>query len=336
MNKFYATIIAGLLLTGCAPKMIINYSDVSVPEEGGTRFTQFTRDDENVRGPAIEKTATDIYWYAPPLIAVAPAGDLVAYIAWQNNTNNIFIKNTAGGRATVQRTFRTGVLDVTFSPDGRHLAFTDMSDGNANVYVINAKEGSAIQQITSTTADESGPAFSPDGKDIFFTKTERTTFNDGTSSTRYYVWNINRQSSLLTQFTEGFTPSPSPADSKMVVITRNNKQSKKGEIWTINTETGQETIILSDVKKGFSSPKLSPDGKKIVCVGTTEASKNKPASLDLFTININGTGLTQHTFHPGNDVSPEWAPDGKSIYFLAQRGNPKGLWNVWKMDIKSE
>lgn len=334
MNKFLTCAVGlSLLLGGCATPQKINYSLTSVPEEGGIKFTQFTRDDEKVLGPYIAKTATNIQWYAPPLIAISPDGNSVAYLARQNDADNIYIKSTLGGKSTIQRTFRNNVFDMAYSPDGKNIAFTDRVSGNSNVYLINASEGVAVQQITSTMADEVGPCFSPDGKEIYFTKTETTTQANGLPQSRYYIWSYNRETSLLTQYSEGFTPNITP-DGKNLIITRNNKQNGKGEIWIVNTENGQETMILNDPSKGFSSPRISPDGKKIICVGTSEKTKNRNANLDLFVVNLNGTGLTQLTFHPGDDVSPQWSPDGKILYFLSQRGTEKGSWNVWKMDYK--
>ena len=54
----------------------------------------------------------------------------------------------------------------------------------------------------------------------------------------------------------------------------------------------------------------------------------------IYTVKLDGTRLTQLTFHGGHDVSPIWAPDGKFIFFLAQRANEKGEYNIWKMNVK--
>lgn len=325
-----STIALGLLvLTSCVAS--INYLMVSVQEEGGIKFTQMTKDDDVVLGPFVTKTAGKIYWYAPPLIAVSPDGSKLAYLGHKNASDNIYIKNTQGGGAVLQRTFRTKILDMCFAPDGSKIAFTEQVDGSDNIYMINADEGSAIQQVTSTPSDEMGPQFSPDGKNIFFTKSEKTLVNN-VAYTRYYVWGFNLQTSLFTQYSEGFTPSVTP-DGHNIIVTRNNKNTNLGEIWMIDIEKGRETQLLSDKIRGFSSPKISPDGKRIICVGTTNATKNTPTNLDLYLFNINGTNLTQLTFHPGNDVSPTWAPDSKSIYFLSQRGTERGNWNVWQMNI---
>ncbi|MBK8927155.1 MAG: PD40 domain-containing protein [Crocinitomicaceae bacterium] len=83
---------------------------------------------------------------------------------------------------------------------------------------------------------------------------------------------------------------------------------------------------------GFSTPRLSPDGKKVLCVGSTLATRERMENLDLYIVNIDGTQLTQLTFHPGHDVSPEWSPDGSKIYFLSQRGTEDGGYNVWMID----
>jgi Tol biopolymer transport system component len=138
---------------------------------------------------------------------------------------------------------------------------------------------------------------------------------------------------LLTQYAEGLTPSPL-ADGKRLLITRINKETKNGEIWLIDIEKGSETLIIADKQKGYSSPQISPDGKTIVCVGTTYKTKEKPMNLDIYKINLDGTALTQLTFHPATDVSPKWSPDGKSIYFISSRGNTKQFYNLWKVEVR--
>jgi len=331
MRKILIVTAVCLVVTSCAPK--INYSIISVPEEGGIRFTQFTNDDEHALGPSTQRNqfTNSLEWYAAPLIAVSPDGTKISFLATQQGKHNMFIKSTGGGKSTVQRTFRDRVDDMTFSPDGTKIAFTDVrldEAGNfvdSNIFMINATEGAAVQQITTTQLTELGPQFAPDGKSIYFTK------SDGG---RFYIWNVNLESSLLTQYSEGFTPSMS-ADGELLIITRNNKTSRRGEIWSIHIKQGTETLILSDSKKGFSSPQLSPDGKLIVCVGSTEKTPTSPENLNIYTVRPDGTGLTQLTFHPGHDASPVWAPDGKSIYFISMRGNPDGKFNVWRMDFKN-
>ena len=314
------------ILSACAAP-VINYTTISVPEEGGVKFTQYTVDEENLVYPVIQRNEISgiLEWYAAPLIAVSADGTRLAFIGRKNEKANIFIKNTEGGRSTIQRTFRERVGDVSFSPDGSKLAFSDISSDDSNIFLINASEGAAVQQITSTTQTEVGPNFSPDGQTIYFSK------SDGG---RYYVWSVNLSTWLLTQYAEGFTPVIAK-NGQELVITRNNKTTLRGEIWLINLQKGTETLVLSDENRGFSSPQISPDGSVIVCVGTSEKSASAPENLNIFTVKPDGTSLTQLTFHPGHDVSPVWGPDGQSIYFISQRGNPAGNYNLWKMNFSN-
>ncbi len=320
--------VAGIILSSCAPKIptvAIDYLTVAVPEEGSLKLTQYTREDEAVVHPYIGKDpATGLLnWYAAPLLAISPDSKKIAYIASSNGFNNLYLKDVVGGRSTIQRTFNRDIMDMGYSPDGKNIVFTENKGGNNNIYMINATEGVAVQQLVSSSASELSPSFSFDSKNIFFAKSE---------GSRYYIWSLNIESSLLTQYTEGFTPSLSP-NGEDLVVTRNSRDGSRGEIWMININKGTETLILSDPKKGYSSPQLSPDGETIICVGTTEGDKTKPQNLDLFLVKTDGTKLTQLTFHGGHDVSPIWTPDGKGIFFIAQRGNKEGKYNVWKMDL---
>ncbi len=322
MKKLLFFIIP-IVFSGCAIK--VAYQLMSVPEEGGIRFTQLTQEDENVVHPVIRKdeVTKSLQWYAAPLIAVSPNGEQIAYIAESNNFNNLYIKQITGGRKKIQRTFNKNVMDMSFSPDGKFLAFTENKSGNSNINQINATEGAAITQLAATSSGELGPVFSPDGKSVFYS------VQDGS---RYYVWNIILETGLKTQYSEGFTPVLTP-DGKNLLITRNSKNTGFGEIWMINLKRGTETMILTDPNQGFSSPAISPDGKIIACVGVSLKTETTPQNLDIYTVKLDGTKLTQLTFHGGHDVSPIWAPDGKSLFFLAQRANEKGRFNIWQMNV---
>ena len=54
-----------------------------------------------------------------------------------------------------------------FSPDGSRIAFIANSDGNPEIYVMNA-DGTGLVRLTRSRADETAPEFSPDGKRVVF------------------------------------------------------------------------------------------------------------------------------------------------------------------------
>ena len=55
-----------------------------------------------------------------------------------------------------------------WSPDGSKIAFTDLRDGDDEIYVMNA-DGSGVVQLTQNDAEDWDPAWSPDGAHIAFT-----------------------------------------------------------------------------------------------------------------------------------------------------------------------
>jgi len=54
-----------------------------------------------------------------------------------------------------------------FSPDGRRIAFVSSTDGNSEIYLMNA-DGSGLVRLTRDLAEDSQPAWSPDGSKIIF------------------------------------------------------------------------------------------------------------------------------------------------------------------------
>jgi TolB protein len=53
------------------------------------------------------------------------------------------------------------------SPDGKLIAFTATSDGNAEIYLMNS-DGSGLMRLTRDLADDQWPQWSPDGKKLMF------------------------------------------------------------------------------------------------------------------------------------------------------------------------
>ena len=82
--------------------------------------------------------------------------------------------------------------------------------------------------------------------------------------------------------------------------------------------------------KRVSEPALSPDGKTVVfTVRATDMDANRGRtdlwSLDLATKDAQPRRLTSS---PENDSSPQWAADGRSLYFLSSRSGSSQVWRL--------
>jgi Tol biopolymer transport system component len=330
-----------LAIVSCVPTRLIDYSQISVPQEGGYQFKQITSEDQIIWGPRVINTNGKLQWITGSVFDVSKDGEHLVYVGSTSpdaKEGNIYVRSTTGGRSSIQRTFGISASGPCFSPDGNSISFSGIFQGQdkSNICVINTNEGSAIQHLTeSQSGVATAPVYSSDGQSIFYTRgLPSTTYvgNTPTTTWNYSIWSMNKNTSITTQYVEGSAPEFVPGDK--LLFTKSNNTTNQGEIWMIDLKSGQETLIMRDNVRGFSTPKISPDGKRILCVGSTTGAKAADSNLNIFMVNIDGTGFQQLTFHPGNDVSPCWAPDGKSIYFMSQRGNAKGSYNIWSINIQ--
>lgn len=339
-NLFPVLVSVTLIAASCVATKLIDYSMISVPQEGGYQFKQITSEQQIIWGPVVNNNAGKLQWYTGSMFDVSDDGSLIVYIASTQagqKEGNVYVKSTTGGRSSVQRTFSITATCPAFSPDGNSISFSGTFPGQdkSNICMINTNIGSAIQHLTeSQSGIASAPVYSSDGQRIFYTRGISSTQMVGSTpytTWSYSIWSMDKNTSITTQYVEGSSPEYVPGDK--LLFTKSNTTTKQGEIWMLDLKGGQETLILRDNVRGFSTPKISPDGQRILCVGSSTGAKPGDSNLDIFTVNIDGTGFQQITFHPGTDASPCWSPDGKSVYFLSQRGNTRGSYNIWSIDI---
>lgn len=81
---------------------------------------------------------------------------------------------------------------------------------------------------------------------------------------------------------------------------------------------------------GPATPRVSPDGTRIVYVLSRADLKRSVYDTDLWFVRTDGTGGRQLTHSESSDNNPRWSPDGKSIAFLSDRDG--GRASVWIID----
>ncbi|HEX7118866.1 MAG TPA: S9 family peptidase [Longimicrobiales bacterium] len=75
-------------------------------------------------------------------------------------------------------------------------------------------------------------------------------------------------------------------------------------------------------------PQLSPDGRQLLYVRSdADWEKNRTVS-HIWRVGADGSGAVRLTNGPDGERSPRWSPDGRTIAFLADRGEPDGT-EIW-------
>lgn len=322
-NKKILTILLLFTFTIPVQSQQVDYSVVSVPEESGIDFMQITSQSDYVCMPEVIRNPQKIDWFSNRILDISIDGKYIAYLSYRNNTTNIFIKELGKQGSSIQRTNRSNVLDFSYSPNGKYICFSENRGNSNQIFQTDAQNGYICRQITSNNQDYS-PTYSLDMKNIFFARQETRSVS---------IWSYNISNNFLSSYTSGMNPYPIKEETAFI-CTRINS-SGKSEIWKINYKTGTEECIVSDPERSFTTPCVSPDGQWILFVGSNKLHSSNFTYLntDIFACKMDGTNLSQLTYHAADDLSPVWSKDGKFIYFISQRGNASGTANIWRMNF---
>lgn len=187
--------------------------------------------------------------------------------------------------------------------DATRLLFQSDRSGNRDIYVMQMN-GSHLQQLTTHSADDVSPTWSPDGKKIAF-----VSFRDG--NWELYVMNADgsAQTRLTNQSRYDGSPAWSPDGSKIAFA---SERDGNREIYLMDTNGGNLQRLTNSLRLD-DSPAWSPDGSKIVFASERDEDR------EIYLMNRDGSGLQRLTTSTGIDDQPDWAPSGDKIAFVSMR-----------------
>ena len=123
---------------------------------------------------------------------------------------------------------------------------------------------------------------------------------------------LSGESSLAQVRGYGVTPVAWSSNGNFLIAEVSTRPIGEGgfpEHHVVNLETGATTAIID----GAWLPRWSPRDDTIVFIG------NICSEFDIFTVQADGTALTNHTESEELDLWPRWSPDGESIVHTAYR-----------------
>jgi Tol biopolymer transport system component len=250
----------------------------------------------------------------------SPDGNRIAVTSVGVTTINVTTINRDGSGSVLFSSGSTQNFGCSvWSADGSRIAFESWDDTNPNfvpgIFSIRSSDGDDLKRLTANPfggAHDLPGDYSPDGSHLAFlrgnslknrrngTAAMFVANADGTNPRQITPWG-------LATGVDGSVPRWSPDGSRIVFVSH-------GSVFLINPDGSGLVKVFQDT--GVSSdlaPAWSPDGTRILFVRISIVEGRLiTAQQDLYTINPDGTGLTQVTNTPGGphtsgaEEFPDW------------------------------
>lgn len=210
--------------------------------------------------------------------------------------------------------------------DNGQIVFETNRDGNPEIYVMNA-DGTIERNLTDDPDDDPRwdfyPVWSPDSTQILWGSDRGERFNVD-------VWKMDADGTNMQRLTdepgEDRGASFSSDGSKIVYHSETEAGAHTFDLMVMDADGGNKMLLDENGSAGYvcATPGVANTDKVVF-------NSNRTGAFEIYTINIDGTGLTQVTDFGDFNSGPKWSPDCESIVF--NRFDEGGSLDVFRMDI---
>ena len=207
-----------------------------------------------------------------------------------NYKGDIYLVGAGGGKARCLVGGKSYDYTPIWSPDGSRIAFASDRHGNFDIYTVRI-DGSDLKRVTTHSNDEEPWAFSPDGAKIYFSANLHTS-----AGSRVYT-----------------------------------KKPYLRELYSVPVNGGAPHLVLPTPAEEIS---LFKDGRGFLYQDRPGAEEiwrkhhTSAVTRDIWT--YKDGKHTKLTDFNGEDRVPRLSADGKTVYFLSERG---GSFNVYSFPL---
>jgi Tol biopolymer transport system component len=227
-------------------------------------------------------------------------------------------------------------LAPAVSPDGRFVAFFGRRDiFTVDLYIADAATGEIVRRLTSPNRDEhfdalsfiqSSGSWSPDGSKFAF-----IVFADGDN--QIAIMDIASRDIERRISVEGVgavqTVAWSP-DGRSIAFS--GQAGGVSDLYLLELEGGTVRQLTND-RFANLHPAWSPDGTTLAFVtdAATDSDNLVYGDMQIALLNVaSGQSRLLDLFAAGKHINPQYSPDGRDLYFLA---DPQGFTDLFRIDL---
>jgi Tol biopolymer transport system component len=243
--------------------------------------------------------------------AFSPDGRTVIHRSNRGGASNLW-SQPLDGKPPIQLTSGPGPdANPSVARDGK-IAFLNSRARNT-LFLYSLASGASTALLTDTSKLWA-PAFSPDGKEIAYSRDEP----DGS----WHLWILPATGGAARQLTSGKEPEIYPRFTPdSVALVFNTWGAEPLSIWRIPSSGGPAKPVTAPKSGSDAYGDVSPDGKWIAFTRT----ENKASRI--YIAPVDGSGEPRRLLDASATL-PRWSPDGKWISFSPNRSFSSGVFIV--------
>jgi serine/threonine protein kinase len=347
-----------------------NVREAALSPDG--RFVVFTADEGGQQGLWLKQVATpDRIPLPQPAkgfyngLAVSGDGSYVYYSLFRDAPSGELYRSSIPAASDTRRLLDDVDPPVTFSPDGRLLAFVRQNHSHPNELIVVGHDGSNPRALlTGGGLIPGGIAWSPHNDLIAHCVRVEEDGHNYVSVAGYALDGSGAKKRLTTRRWKGIERLVWLANMSGLMLVAEDERTHWLQLWHISYPAGVARKITTDVSE-YRTLSVSRDSQTLATVRSTRSSRmwvggaqgdhsamiggdsdegfygvawtpddklvytsTASGNRDLWVMNRDGTGARQLTNDGRADRHPVVTPDGRQVLFVSDRGGSSQIWRI--------